>query len=112
VFPDRSDGRRRLAGAERAPCRGVWNEVGAQVAAYGPADNAPAEGVKHANEIESPRPGRDVGDIGNSQPIGRIRGELSLDQVRRGSGVAGAPCRTHHLASAPEQVPTASRMCI
>ncbi len=77
----------------------VQDEAGAQVAGHRPIDNGPAEGVEHDGVIEEPRPGRDVGDIGNPQPVGCIRGELPLDQVRRRPGAAVASCCADTLAS-------------
>ena len=48
-----------------------------------PADNAATVRIEHHGEIEKPRPGRDVGDVGDPEPIRRFRREIALDQVRR-----------------------------
>ena len=41
------------------------------------------KGVEHHCEIEEARPGRDVGDIRNPQPVRRLCGKVTLDQVWR-----------------------------
>jgi hypothetical protein len=46
-----------------------------------PADDSAAESVEHHREVKKPGPGRDVGDIGDPQPIGRGGGEVAFDQV-------------------------------
>jgi hypothetical protein len=64
------------------------HQLGAQVSLHGPANDASAERVEDHGEIEKAGPGRDVGDVGDPQPIGRRGAEVALDQVgpRAGPG--------------------------
>ena len=95
------------------------HEFGAQISLHRPAHDPAAEDVEHHGQIEKARPSRDVGYIGDPQAIGRRGGEVALDQIWGGSGVAIAhrggypvapayafkPARTHQsgyaLASHP-----------
>jgi len=74
----------------------VEHELGAQMRRHRPADDAPAEDIEHDGEVEEPRPGRDVGDVGAVELIRALSGELALDQIRirMRSGIDG-------LSSAP-----------
>ena len=62
----------------------VQDQAGAQVVGHGPPDDAPAEGIEHDGQVEEPGPGRDVGNVGDPQPVGCIRGEVPADQVVMG----------------------------
>ena len=62
---------------------GVEHELRAQVVSHGPADHAAAEGIQHDGEVQEPRPGGDVGDVRNPEPIGCVGGEVALNQVWR-----------------------------
>ncbi len=59
-----------------------------------PADDPPRAGIDDERDIDRPGPGRDVGEIGNPQPVRPGRGELPADQAavrapRRRSGSCG-----------------------
>ncbi len=66
---------------------GVEHQAGAQMVGHGPADDAPAEDVEHHSKIEEAGRGRDVGNVGDPQMVGRRRLEVAIDQVGRGSGI-------------------------
>ena len=68
--------------------QGIEHQLLGERGGHRPADDATAEGIEHDGEIEKTRPGRDVGDIGNPQQIGRCCREVALDQVRRLTAVA------------------------
>jgi hypothetical protein len=46
-----------------------------------PADDGAAVGVDDERGVAESRPGRDVGEVGDPQAVGRRRGEVPLDQV-------------------------------
>ena len=58
-------------------------QLGTQIGLHRPTHDPAAENVEHHRQIEKARPGRNVGYIGNPQPIGRRCAEVALDQVRR-----------------------------
>jgi hypothetical protein len=53
----------------------IEHQLCGQRGGHRPTNDATAEGVKHDREVEKARPGRDVGDIRNPQPIRRFCGE-------------------------------------
>jgi len=46
------------------------------------AENAAVEGTKHDREIKKARPGLNIADVGNPQPIRLSRSEIAIDQIR------------------------------
>ena len=48
------------------------NQLGAQMRLHRPADDAARIHVEHDRQIQKSRPRRDVGDIGDPQPIGAL----------------------------------------
>jgi len=75
------------AGGALLPQRHVESlehQLGAQIRLHRPAHDASTEGVEYYRQIEKAGPGRDVGDIGHPEPIGRGRAEVARDQIRRG----------------------------
>ena len=71
--------------------------------AHGPADHAPAPGIEHDGQEQEPRPGRDVGDVGDPELIGTLGNEVALDEI--GSPVVVAIAT---LLSATVLVPSAT----
>jgi hypothetical protein len=63
--------------------QGIEHQLFGQCRGHRPADNATAEGVEHDGEIDKACPGRNVGDVGDPQPIRRFRREVPLNQVGR-----------------------------
>ena len=71
----------------------VQDELGAQVRGHRPTNHPPAPGIDDHSEVQEPRPGWDVGDVGHPQLVWSVRAEVALDQIRRGTGVLVAPGR-------------------
>ena len=44
---------------------GFDDQLAAEMIGHRPADDAPAVDVEHHRQIEEPRPGRDIGDVGD-----------------------------------------------
>ena len=65
---------------------GVGGQVGAQRGRAAPADDAPGVDVHHEGDVHPARPGREVGQVGDPQPVGRRGPEDALHQVS-GTGV-------------------------
>ena len=63
--------------------QGIEHQLFGQCRGHRPADNATAIRIEHDREIEKACPCRDVGDVGDPQPIRRCRREVALHQVRR-----------------------------
>jgi hypothetical protein len=74
------DGGTRRALAERHPQR-VEHERGAHVRRQLPTDDAAAAGVDDEREEHQALPAAQVGQVGDPQPIGRLDGEMALDQI-------------------------------
>ena len=62
------------------------HELAAQVRRHRPADDAAAKDVEHDGEVEKARPGRDLRDVGDPEPVGFLRRKAPFDEVRRRSG--------------------------
>ena len=60
---------------------GVEHQPGLEVRDHGPADHPPAEDIQHDGEIEEAGPGREIGDVGNPQAVGRPGPEVARDQA-------------------------------
>ena len=78
---------RRCASAMSSACE---DELGAQVRRHRPADDAPAPHIEHDRQVEEARPGRDVGDVGDPEPIRAGGREVPLHQIGRRPRVAVA----------------------
>jgi hypothetical protein len=61
----------------------VENEAGMGGAADAPADNPPGIGVDDEGDVHKPRPGGDIGEVLQPQPVGRRRVELAVHVVER-----------------------------
>jgi hypothetical protein len=61
----------------------VGGEVGAQRGGAPPADDASGVDVHDERDVDPARPGRDVGQVGDPQPVRRRRPELPLHEVLR-----------------------------
>src|SRR6185437_16642961 len=67
---------------------GVEHEFGAHVGGGAPAHDPAAEHVDDEGDVDGPRPGRHVGEVGDPELVGSGRGEVPVDQVG-GSMVGG-----------------------
>src|SRR5208282_2318458 len=70
-----------------------------------PAHHFAAERVKHHRQIQKAGPGRNIGDVGNPQPVRTRRAEITFDQVWRGPrgaipGRGGDPLAAAHPINA------------
>ncbi len=68
----------------QAHVEGVEREVGAQRGGQLPAHDAAAEDVDDKGGVDPAGEGAAVGDVSDPQLIGRVGGEMPLDQVRSG----------------------------
>ena len=68
----------------------IEHELRGECGGHRPADDPPAEGIEHDGEIEKARPRRNVGDVGDPQPI--RRSAMKLRSTR--SGAWRPPSRT------------------
>jgi hypothetical protein len=89
---------RRTALRERH-VQGIEHELSPQVRCHRPADDAAAPRVENDGEVQEAGPGRDVRDVGDPELIGSGRGEVALDEVRRGPRVLRADRRARPLAA-------------
>src|SRR5208282_512394 len=65
----------------------LQHQFGAQMSFHRPADDPTAESIEYHRQVKKSGPGQDVSDVGNPQTIGRRGDEVSLNQVRRRSGL-------------------------
>ena len=61
--------------------QGRQNQLRSQVRLHRPAHDAPRIHIEHHGQIQKARPGRNVGDVGNPQPIGTLAVEPPLYEV-------------------------------
>ena len=101
---------------------GVEHDLGAEVAAHGPADHPPREGVHDDGQEQEPRPDRACRRCrrpkaprahrrGGRDPPGRRRAGRARPGPWRGGRVGGSPRRSRRLASAARRArrPRAAR---
>jgi hypothetical protein len=62
---------------------GIEHHLHVQAGRHRPAHDPATERIEHDRQIEEAGPSRNIGDIGHPQPIGRIRGEVAVDQIGR-----------------------------
>ncbi len=72
----------------------VEHEFCAQVRRHRPAHDLPAPGIEDNRQVQDPRPGRNLGDIGDPQLIRARSPEGALDQVGGRTGIRLATRRT------------------
>ena len=72
--------------------QGIDHQLGPQVGGHRPAHHAAAEGIHHYGQIQKPRPGPDVGDIGNPELVRPVRRKVTIHQIR-GSARPWLPMR-------------------
>jgi hypothetical protein len=63
--------------------KGIADQFGAQVRRHRPADHPSTPDIQHDREEQETGRGRDVGDVGGPELIGRGSGELPLHQAGR-----------------------------
>ena len=78
----------------------VEHELGLEIMAHCPADDAAREGIQHDSQIQEPGPGRDVGDVRDPQPVRLIGVEVPVDQIAGGTNPLVPQGRTGALAAA------------
>jgi hypothetical protein len=88
---------------------GVQDEAGVGGAADAPADDPPGVGVDHKGDVDEARPGGDVGEIRQPQPVGRRRVELAVHMVERAWRDCGGSRSRSSLSSWPASATT--QMC-
>ena len=65
----------------------IEDERGAEVRRHRPADDAPAPRIQDDRQVEKPRPGRNVRDVGDPELIRAGRREVPRDEIRSGRAV-------------------------
>ena len=65
-----------------------------------PAHHAATEGIHYDRQVQQPRPGRDVRDVGNPQAIGCTDHEVTLHQIGHRLRVKASTSRTNPPPSA------------
>jgi hypothetical protein len=61
----------------------VENEPGRRLPADPPADDPPGEGVDDEGDMDEARPGRDVGEVGDPEPVRAVGAEHAVHPVQR-----------------------------
>lgn len=79
--------------------QGVEHEVGVRRATDAPADDVPGEDVDHERHIDEARPGGNVSEVGDPEPVGSRSLELSIDLVERARRPLAADRRPYRLAA-------------
>src|SRR5579859_4950514 len=59
------------------------HQLSPEMRRHRPTNDAPTPSVDHDCEVQKPRPGGDVCDVGNPQPIALIGRKVAIDQVWR-----------------------------
>ena len=60
-----------------------------------PADDPAAPGVDDRGEVAGARAGRQLGDVGDPQPVGTLGAEVAVDEIGEGLGILVADRRAH-----------------
>src|SRR5690606_27066068 len=76
------------------------DELGPEMRAHRPADDASAPNVEHNREIEESTPGRYVSDVGDPELVRAGSVKLPPDEIRCRRSVGASPRRAHTTASA------------
>lgn len=79
--------------------QGVEDEGGMGRPADAPAHDVAGVDVDYEGHIDEARPGRDVGEVGDPEPVGRGRLELSVHLIQRTRRRLVAERRAHRLAA-------------
>jgi hypothetical protein len=59
----------------------ISHELGGHSVAHRPSDHAAREQVDDDSDVELPFGGPDVGEVGDPPPVGRLGGELAVEDV-------------------------------
>ena len=86
------------AGPDRLLQR-VEGEVGAQRAGGLPADDHPRVDVGDERDVDEPRPGADVGQVGDPEPVRGAGDEAAIDEIPRPVGLIAGDRRELRLAA-------------
>lgn len=65
--------------------RGIENEAGMGGPARSPSDDATGIGVDDESHVDEADPGRDIGEVGDPQPIRPVR-KMAIDLIERTGG--------------------------
>jgi len=74
---------------------GGGDELGPHVRRDRPADDPAGEGVGDRGEVAGAAPRRQLGDVGDPEPVGPGGGEVAVDEVGEGCGILVADGRAH-----------------
>ena len=78
--------------------QGIENEAGVRRPADPPADDAARIGINDEGHIDEPCPGRDVGEVADSEDVWRGSLELTVHLVQRTRGCLIRNGRMHGFA--------------
>jgi hypothetical protein len=84
---------REIADTVATPCpdrhlEGIEDQFGGHRGGRPPADDPAGEHIEDEGDVDRPRPGRDIGEVRDPEPVGSGRSEVPVDQIRR-PGVLG-----------------------
>ena len=87
------------AAADDRRVEGRRDELGTHVGRHRPADDPAAPGVDDRGEVAGAAPRRQLGDVGDPEPVGALRREVAVDEVGEGLRVLVADRRAHEAAA-------------
>ena len=77
----RSSGSSGAVAAPQGHVEGIQDELGPLVGSHRPAHERPGEHVHDECDVDGPRPGGDIGEVGHPPLVRTGRGEVSPEQV-------------------------------
>lgn len=77
----------------------IEHKAGMRRPARPPADDAASLGVDDEGDVDEARPGRDIGEVGDPEPVRCRSMELAVDLIERTRGSLVADRRPHRLAT-------------
>ena len=63
--------------------KSIQHEAGMSRPAHPPADDPPSRGIDHEGDVDEARPGADIGEIRDPEPVRRRRVEHPVDMIQR-----------------------------
>ena len=79
----------------------IEHQRGAQVIGHRPTHHTAGPHVQHDGQVQKPRPGRHVGDVGDSESIRTLGAEAPADLVQRAVGLGVRDGRGDELRRRP-----------
>ena len=95
---DEAGAAHRLPGMQRL-LQGIEDEARFRAPRHPPADDAPGIGVDDEGDVDEARPGGDVGEVGDPEPVRRRNPELAVHPVERTGSRLVADRGSHGFSS-------------